>query len=121
MAGPARAGVLVYAQDLDRLACFYERVAGMNRVHADADRIVLASADADLVIHVPPAARPVHEAPRLLAAFKPFFTVDDLDTALRDVEAGGGARQPGRWSGAGFTVCNACDPEGNIIQLRAFA
>lgn len=120
MAGPARAGVLVYARDIEHLAGFYERVAGMRRVHADAERIVLASDDADLVIHAPPAPMPVDAAPRLLAAFKPFFTVEDLDAALIDIEARGGASLPGRWSGPGFTVCNACDPEGNIIQLRAF-
>lgn len=121
MAGPARAGVLVYARDLDRVAAFYERVAGMQRVHATSERIVLASADADLVVHVPSGPLPNDSAPRPGAAFKPFFSVADLDAALAEVDAAGGAGLPGRWSGPGFTVCNACDPEGNIVQLRAFA
>ena len=120
MAGPARAGVVVYARDLDRLARFYEHVAGMRRLHADADRIVLASDDADLVVHTPPAPMAPGNAPRLAAAFKPFFTVADLDLTLEGIDASGGVVLPGRWSGAGFTVCNVGDPEGNILQLRAF-
>lgn len=121
MAGPARAGVVVYAQDLDQLARFYEGVAGMRRLHADRERIVLASDDAHLVVHAAFAPMSDPGAPRADAAFKPFFTVNDLDHALTDVAALGGIGLPGRWSGPGFEVCNACDPEGNIIQLRAFA
>lgn len=93
----------------------------MRRVHANAERIVLSSDDADLVIHATTAPMPALATPRTDVAIKPFFTVVDLDRAHVDVVAAGGAVLPADWSGPGFRVCNACDPEGNIVQLRAFA
>ena len=93
----------------------------MRRSHANDERIVLTSDDADLVIHATSAPMPDIGTPRTDVAIKPFFTVVALDLALDEVDAAGGTRMPGDWSGPGFTVCNACDPEGNIVQLRAFA
>ena len=56
MSGPARSGVLIYAKDLARLSAFYEAVLDDVRVvHADDAYRVLASSDAQLVLHaIPP-------------------------------------------------------------------
>lgn len=124
MPGPARAGVLVYAKDLPRLSHFYAEVLGMTVRHADYDHHVLGHADAQLIVHAMPpvvadtvdvATPPV---PREDAAFKPFFTVPSLAAAREAARRLGGAVYEEEWQGPGFLVRNACDPEGNIFQIR---
>ncbi len=124
MPGPARAGALLYAKDVERLAAFYETLLPMARIHAAADLIVLESPDFQLVVHAMPpdlAAQVVVMSPpvrREQSALRLFFTVSSLHEA-RSVAAGlGGEVFPGLWYGPGFRVSNACDPEGNVFQLR---
>ena len=126
MPGPARAGVLVYASDRDRLERFYCEVAGMRRLHADDHVAVLASDDLQLVLHrIPPqiAADIVVTSPprrREDVAIKFFLTVPDLAVAAERIAALGGALFADRWQGPGFTMGNAMDAEGNVFQVRAF-
>ncbi len=126
MPGPARAGVLIYASDRDRLERFYCEVAGMRRLHADEHVAVLASDDLQLVLHrTPPqiAADIVIAAPpqrREDVAIKFFLTVPDLAVAAERIAALGGALFAERWQGPGFTMGNAMDAEGNVFQVRAF-
>lgn len=124
MSGPARAGLFVYAKDLEGVARFYAAVAGMSRLHATADLVVLQSADIQLLIH----RIPTHIAqdivirtppvPREDCALKFFITVPSIDAARSVAEQLGGSVADERWQGPGFVVCNAVDPEGNIFQLR---
>lgn len=122
--GPARAGLFVYACDAERVARFYEAVAGMARLHADAELIVLQSADIQLLVHrIPPhiAAQITISVPpqrREDQALKFFVTVPSIDAARAAAAAAGGAVFDERWSGPGFVACNAMDPEGNVLQLR---
>ena len=124
MAGPAAAGVLIYAKDFHRLAHFYEQVLHMQRLHADEHIIVLESAALQLVIHAIPAeiARQVHiDTPpqrRADVALKFFVTVPAITEAAMAAEALGGQVFDERWQGPGFAVCNAMDCEGNVFQLR---
>lgn len=126
MPGPARAGVLIYASDRDRLERFYCEVAGMRRLHADDHVAVLASDDLQLVLHrIPPqiAADIVVTSPprrREDVAIKFFLTVPDLAVAAERIAALGGALFADRWQGPGFTMGNAMDAEGNVFQVRAF-
>lgn len=121
MAGPARAGIFIYAANLARLADFYEAVLGAARLHSTPELVVLGSPDLQVVVHAMPphppsdrtdAARPEH------AAYKFFYTVPGIEQARTVVTTLGGEILPGRWQGPGFTVCNVVDPEGNIFQLR---
>ena len=124
MPGPARAGILIYAKNLDRMSGFYERLLGMRRLVADLQHQVLESEDIQLVMH----AIPQHiadtitlsnpPAPREDQAFKPFFTVESLAAAEGLAAQLGGQVFGPVWSGPGFSVRNAMDPEGNIVQLR---
>ena len=55
-----------------------------------------------------------------MAAFKPVFFVPSI-TRLRGLaESHGGVIEPvaSEWSFNGVTVCDALDPEGNVIQFR---
>jgi len=55
MPGPARAGLFIYAKDLDRLARFSESLRGMTRLHATDELVVLESQQTQLVVHrIPP-------------------------------------------------------------------
>jgi predicted enzyme related to lactoylglutathione lyase len=122
--GPARAGQLIYACDIERLARFYEQVLGMQRRIADAEHVVLASADAQLILHaLPPQYRAVAVAgspaePRMGTAIKPFFSVPDFDAAAEAMRELGGELFTECWQGPGFRVRNGCDCEGNVLQLR---
>lgn len=126
MPGPARTGVLVYAKNPETMSSFYQRTLGMKVVHAGTDHRVLASDDAQVIIHAIPApiaativiATPPE--PREEQAFKPFYTVASLSDAERTAEACGGKVIGPEWPGPGFRSRNVCDPEGNIVHLREF-
>lgn len=124
MTGPARAGLFIYASDMARLARFYELVAGMSRVHESAELTVLQSADIQLLIHAIPdsiAAGITITSPPMRredTALKFFFTVPSLATARAVAASLGGEVFTENWQGPGFIVCNACDPEGNVFQVR---
>jgi transcriptional regulator GlxA family with amidase domain len=124
--GPARAGAVIYAQDLERMSAFYQAVLGMRPLHQDATHHVIGSVDMQLVLHVisPPlvaagagaaGAKPV---PRADQAIKPFFTVSSLAGAESAAGPLGGMVFGDTYAGPGFRMRNACDPEGNILQLR---
>lgn len=125
MAGPARAGLFVYACDADRVARFYETLAGMERLHQSGELIVLQSPDLQLLVHrVPPhIARDivVTTPPRRRedTALKFFLTVASLGDARAAAAELGGEVFDETWQGPGFVACNAMDPEGNVLQLRA--
>lgn len=124
MSGPAKAGLFIYAKDLNHLARFYERVLRMSTVHQTDELIILQSPDIQLIIH----AMPQHIAdgvtissppvPREQTALKFFFTVPSISVARDLAVALGGEIFTEQWSGPSFHVRNACDPEGNIFQIR---
>jgi predicted enzyme related to lactoylglutathione lyase len=124
MSGPARAGLFVYAKDLERVASFYEAVASMTRRHATDELVVLQSPDIQLIVHrTPPelAARIVITSPpqrRGNSALKFFFTVVSIAETSSLVGRLGGIMFPEQWEGPGFVVNNACDPEGNVFHVR---
>jgi catechol 2,3-dioxygenase-like lactoylglutathione lyase family enzyme len=124
MPGPARAGALIYAKDLERLASFYERLLPMARLHTSDELVVLESPDIQLLVHaIPPhIASTVHiESPprrREQTAIKLFFTVSSIAAARTTASALGGEVYTEQWQGPGFRACNACDPEGNVFQVR---
>ncbi len=124
MAGPAKAGLLIYACDTERIAHFYQEILGMRRLHEREDLIVMQSDDIQLLIHQIPAhiaANIVILSPpkrREDTALKFFFTVPSLSQASLAAAELGGQVFDESWEGPGFTVCNAMDPEGNVFQVR---
>ena len=129
MANPFTAGAIVYAKDIQRLARFYAAVADLEVVHEVADHVVLESETYELVVVAIPAAiaagivittPPVR---RENTALKLSFLVDNLAAArIAASEAGGELNPPAReWAFQGMRVCDGCDPEGNLIQVREAA
>lgn len=124
MPGPARAGLFIYAKDPERIAAFYQTLAGMVRLATSADLIVLDSPEIQLLVHATPEpiARDITiTSPpqrREDTALKFFFTVPSLGAARAEAARLGGAVFEENWRGPGFIVCNAMDPEGNVFQVR---
>jgi len=120
------AGAIVYAKDIHALARFYAAVADLEVMHEVDDHIVLESEAVELVIVAIPAAtaaRIVITTPpqrRENTAFKLVFGVPSLAQARETAQANGGELNPParEWSFQGLRVCDGCDPEGNMIQLR---
>jgi predicted enzyme related to lactoylglutathione lyase len=124
MPSPARAGALIYAKDVEHMSAFYQQVVGMRLLHGDAERHVIGSADMQLILHALPAhlagsvtvsSPPV---PREEQAIKLFFTVPSLSEAEAAASSLAGAVFGPVYSGPGFRVRNAYDPEGNIFHVR---
>jgi predicted enzyme related to lactoylglutathione lyase len=119
MPGPARAGALIYAKDMNGLAVFYEAVLGMRTLHATAELMVIESADFQMVRT--PCRRPMPSgvqistaAAREDTAIKLFFTVDSLAEARSVPSPGRRLRdRPARFR------CAACDRR-TSFQLREF-
>jgi len=126
VAQPFNAGAIVYAKDIYVLARFYAAVADLEVMHEVDDHIVLESETVELVIVAIPAAtaaRIVITTPpqrRANTAFKLVFAVPSLAEARATAEADGGELDPPgkEWKFQGLRVCDGCDPEGNVIQLR---
>ena len=127
MPGPARAGGLIYAKDLERLSVFYETLLLMSKIHASSDHVVLESPDFQLIVHAMPpdiAKTVIVMSPpeqRERTPLKLFFTIPNISAARSEAAKLGGEIFSDQWEGPGFNVCNACDPEGNIFQVRESA
>ena len=105
---------------------FYQELFGMRVLVADAMHDVVENDDTQVILH----AMPPHIAAEVLItmppavrdeqAFKPFFTVPSLPDAEARAVALGGLIVGPVWDAPGLITRNVCDPEGNIVQLRAF-
>lgn len=124
MSGPALAGVFLYARHLHPLVEFYRRVLGMEPVHSSSEFVILNSPHLQLVVHAmpEPIARTISVSipPRRReeSAVKFFHAVPSIAAARAEAASLGGEVCAEQWSGPGFVVCNAMDPEGNIFQVR---
>ena len=126
MANPFTAGAIVHAKDIQRLARFYAEVADLEIVHEVDDHVVLESETHELVIVAIPAATAARivittpPARRENTAFKLSFRVYSLAQAREAAAATGGELNPPakEWDFQGMRVCDGCDPEGNMIQVR---
>jgi len=129
MTNAARAGAVIFAKDLHRVATFYEKLLGLTAAHSDSDHIVLASAQFELVIHAIPKAIAdsfeitVPPERRTETAIKLYFPVASIAKArARAAALGGELNLPqGEWAARGFRACDGHDPEGNVLQLRELA
>ena len=129
MSYESRTGAVLFASGLDQVATFYSKVLDLSEANRDDDHILLESPGFQLVVHRipdhPVAVRSAAEpaARRATAAFKPVFFVQSLGSVRTIVSAHGGTMEPRdqEWSFNGVMVCDAVDPEGNVIQFREAA
>jgi predicted enzyme related to lactoylglutathione lyase len=116
-----KAGAVLFAADVERLARFYAEVADMAITHSEPGLRVLDGATMQLVIHALPQATAAGAAgARHDAWLKLFFPVASLDAVrLRATALGGRVAPPEQqWEARGFRAAEAVDPEGNVVQFR---
>jgi predicted enzyme related to lactoylglutathione lyase len=116
-----KAGAVIFAADVERLARFYGELADMMVTHREAGLLVLDGTAMQLVIHALPPAPPAGAAsPRRDAWIKLFFPVASLDTVRMRAPALGGHIAPPdqQWEARGFRAAEGVDPEGNLVQCR---
>ena len=126
MSYESRTGAVLFAAGMDRVAAFYSSVLGLSESNRDGDHILLESPGFQLVVHRivgrPASEIDVAEKPvrRAAAAFKPVFFVHSIASARAIANAHGGAMdsEEKEWRFNGLLVCDALDPEGNVIQFR---
>lgn len=116
---------MLFAHRLDQVAVFYSKVLGLREVDRDVDHILLESPGFQLVVHrITDDAATIElsdpPARRVSAALKPVFFVESLANVRAIAKRHGGVMEPSRkeWSFDGVVVCDALDPEGNVIQFR---
>lgn len=121
------AGVVLFCSDVQRLAHFYEAVAELSPVHIEPGLTVLAGTHAEVVLHaLPPQYADRPETAKMPAEAredsycKPYFPVPDLERTRLLVIEHGGTMQPveREFEHRGLRMCDAIDPEGNVIQFR---
>jgi catechol 2,3-dioxygenase-like lactoylglutathione lyase family enzyme len=126
MSYDSRTGAVLFATRPDRVAAFYSGMLGLREANRDDDHILLESPGFQLVVHRiperPAAAAEVAERPvrRAAAAFKPVFFVRSIAAVRAIANAHGGAMDPEgkEWRFNGALVCDALDPDGNVVQFR---
>jgi hypothetical protein len=121
-----KAGALLFAKDLERMASFYEQVAGLTVKARVEGRVVLESAHYSLVLHALPqivADNLTITSPpmrRTDVPVKLIFPVASLALVhtLSPMLGGGVDSESAEWIGPGFRACEGFDPEGNLVQWR---
>lgn len=118
--------IVVYARNLAMMAAFYRGVFGLGVGDSGSDYVVLASGATQLtIVQIPESiASSIHltDPPRRRteAAVKPVLEVASLDAARgAAAQLGGIVDDPAlEWTFGRHRICNAQDPEGNVVQLR---
>jgi len=126
MSTQPKAGAVLFAKDVARLAAFYAQVLAVVPKHAEAEKVVIETDSFLLVIHAIPAAVAAKveiASPPVLREQVPvklFLPVRSLAQARVNAQGSGGAIKSAEfeWSAADFTACDGNDPEGNVVQFR---
>jgi predicted enzyme related to lactoylglutathione lyase len=125
----SRAGAVLYASDMDRVADFYSEVLGLEAADRDAKHVLLESKSFQLVVLRSPshiastmeiAVPPVRRAN---AAVKLVFFVPSIAEVRASAASRGGVVNAAEkeWLFNGWRVCDGLDPEGNVVQFREHA
>jgi predicted enzyme related to lactoylglutathione lyase len=126
MAHRGLTGAVLYAKDLRQLVQFYTAVAGLDLHKMEEGFAVLGREPSQLVIvRIPKrigATIQIATPPerREDTPLKLVFAAEDIARArIRAAELGGSLNAVEReWEFEGAKVCDGCDPEGNVFQLR---
>ena len=110
---------VLFVHDARRMQAFYEHTFGLSVVEGDAAsgfvRLADPSGGATLAIHASTAVGPP-TGPRRDTCVKLCFHVENIEEARAALEAA--SASPGdihRFGG--IAICDALDPEGNVIQV----
>ena len=129
MSAKPRPSAVVFVDNVTRLAAFYQQVADMAVLHAEADHVVLESEGFQVVIHGIPrqiaATLGLTEPPAVRedSCIKLCLPVSSIEVARAFAGQMGGRIAPKakEWEARGFRACDGHDPEGNVFQVRESA
>jgi hypothetical protein len=119
-------GAIVYGKDMSMLAQFYSRVADLNVQSTQSDHIILGAPAFQLVVVQIPRqiaqSIQIEQPPvrRESTPIKLVFSVESIAAARGIAETLRGRLDPveREWRFQGSLICDGCDPEGNVFQLR---
>lgn len=119
-------GAVLYVKQLERMTRFYAHCCGLETESGEADHVVMSSAGFQLVLVALPEAiaRTIvlsnPPARRADTPIKLVFHVDSLLQIRERVSAAGGVMndEAAQWRFQDCEVCDALDPEGNVLQFR---
>ena len=128
MTEPVSALTVIYANDLDRVAAFYERTLGVSRLEQEEGFIVVGNSSFEIAV-VRMSGMPGSSEPpssfhvRAETPLKGSYLVKNLAQAKAAAEASGGSLKPvdSAWSWRGQLHLDGHDPEGNVMQIRTSA
>ena len=118
-------GAVLFVQDLQKVTDFYEEVACLRKAREEDDYALLERGEYQLVVHKIPDHYGVEVASsppvaRESSHLKLVFFVENIAESRSAISRCGGLLQgtEREWEFDGTLVCDGCDPEGNMIQLR---
>jgi predicted enzyme related to lactoylglutathione lyase len=126
MSNKPKAGAVVFAKEVCKVAKFYEQMLSMSVIQTASEKIIIESEELLLVIHGIPKSIAdtfiITDPPELRVdmPIKLFFPVSSLSDARAKAPALGGKVNPAstEWETGTFRACDGFDPEGNVIQFR---
>lgn len=118
-----RTGLVLYCQNLAGMMTFYQQVFDFDLIDQDSDYARLLCGDYELVLLVSEQSQRFHGSatdPREQTALKPSFFVTETLPRIKEkiIAHQGDLFAPKSWLFDGRQVCDGCDCEGNIFQLR---
>jgi catechol 2,3-dioxygenase-like lactoylglutathione lyase family enzyme len=101
--------IILFAKNMKTMTRFYEEQLGLTVIHRSDDFVDLDGGACRIALHRTGTPKP--------GRTKICFYVEDVSAARAELVKRGikMGKDPG--SGAGLKLCDAKDPEGNIIQL----
>ncbi len=117
------AGIVLYVNNLSKMIQFYQQIFNFDLMGQDSDYARLMCGDYELVLQVSAQSQKLQgsaTSPREETAMKPsFFVTETLAQMKQKIIAHQGQLfEPKNWLFHGKQVCDGCDCEGNIFQLR---
>ena len=110
--------IIHYVYDMDRAYSFYNETLGLVPDTRSPGWSTLKCGDLIVALHI--LGKEHEEGPLPHAGLN--LQVDDLDAAVKELQAAGGSVQQVREAGGGVPVrlAEVSDPEGNGFELRQF-
>ncbi len=121
-------GAVIFTSNVQKVAVFYEAVAGLVPFRVEHDHVRLEKGSFRLTVHRIPAHHAkgisITTPPRIRenAAMKLAFQVENLAHSREAAAQHGGMLYPveREWHYEDMTACDGHDPDGNVFQLFAF-
>lgn len=121
-------GLVVFAINKKKVSAFYRQTLRLHAIEEKPSHDLLQGPGIEIVIHAIPrkiaADITITRPPQVReeTPLKPTFVVPDLNAVRLAATATGGWLKPAEqaWQIRGATVLDGHDPEGNVVQFKAY-